>query len=65
VASSVFARLLCVISIVASCCVRGERGATVVTASTGLEEGDDEGAVAGQNLLSPLYNLPPSVRCVF
>nr|TKR78481.1 hypothetical protein D5086_0000281970 [Populus alba] len=25
----------------------------------GLEEDDDEGAVAGQNLLSPLYNLPP------
>ena len=37
----------------------------MVTASTGLEEGDDEGAVAGLNLLSPLYNLPPSVRCFF
>jgi hypothetical protein len=37
--------------------VRGEGGATGVAASTGLEEDDDEGAVAGQNLLSPLYNL--------
>jgi len=36
---------------------RGEGGATGVAASTGLEEEDDEGAVAGQNLLSPLYNL--------
>jgi len=36
---------------------KGEGGATEVAASTGLEEDDDEGAVAGQNLLSPLYNL--------
>lgn len=34
--------------------VRGGRGC-----NRGLEEDDDEGAVAGQNLLSPLYNLPP------
>jgi len=37
--------------------VRGEGGATRVATSTALEEDDDEGAVAGQNLLSPLYNL--------
>jgi len=54
---------LCIVSVLASWCVRGEGGATVVAASTGLEEGDDEGAVAGQNLLSPLYNLPLFVRC--
>jgi len=45
--------------------VRGERVATRVAANTGLEEDDDEGAVAGQSLLSPLYNLPPSVHCFF
>jgi len=39
------------------CLFGGEGGATGVAASTGLEEDDDEGAVAGQNLLSPLYNL--------
>ena len=33
-------------------CLRGKGGATGVAASTGLEEDDDEGAVAGQNLLS-------------
>ena len=35
--------------------VRGKGGATRVTASTGLEEDDDEGAVAGQNLLSSVF----------
>jgi len=33
---------------------RGEGGATGVAASTGLEEDDDEGVVAGQNFLSPV-----------
>uniref|UniRef100_A0A6M2EET2 Uncharacterized protein n=1 Tax=Populus davidiana TaxID=266767 RepID=A0A6M2EET2_9ROSI len=46
--------LLCVPLVALASVGSGGRGC-----NRGLEEDDDEGAVAGQNLLSPLYNLPP------